>query len=282
MQANTFSQIEKAKQLYDLHHTNRLLILPNVWNVLGGKLLQDLGYKAIATASASIAYSNGFKDGENIPFAQVLSIVKGIATSVNVPVTADIENGYADDEKELAQNIKQLIETGIAGINIEDTNKKGNRFVSAEEQCKRIKLIKNIAADMNVPLFINARTDCFIHAKNFSSPEEKLQETINRGLAYKEAGADCFYPILMNNEKDIKAVVEQVAMPVNIIVMPGIPSLKMLHEIGVARVSLGPGFLKYAVQAMKNIALKLQQEEGIDDIINNDITNEYLQNLVAK
>jgi 2-methylisocitrate lyase-like PEP mutase family enzyme len=282
MPANTFTQTEKAKQLYDLHHANKLLILPNIWNVLGAKLLQDIGYNAIATASASIAYSNGFKDGEIISFTQVLSILKSIAASVNVPVTADIESGYANDENELAQNIRQLIEAGIVGINIEDTNKKTYSLLSAEEQCKKIELIKNIATDMNVQLFINARTDCFIHAKNFSSPEQKLQETINRGLAYKQAGADCFYPILMNDENEIRAVVKQVAMPVNIIVMPGIPSLKILHETGVARVSLGPGFLKYAMQAMKNIALKLQHEEGVDDIINNDITSEYLQHLVAE
>ena len=87
MATNTFTQAEKAKQFYELHHSNRPLILPNIWDVLGARLLEDLDYPAVATASASVAYSNGYNDGENIPFADVLFILKKIAGTVNVPVT---------------------------------------------------------------------------------------------------------------------------------------------------------------------------------------------------
>ncbi len=282
MAANTFTQAEKAKLFYDLHHLGKLLILPNIWDVLGAKLLQDLGYPAIATASASVAYSNGYNDGENISFTEVLFILKKITASVNVPVTADIESGYTDNEMELEQNIRQLIETGIVGINIEDTDKKTKTLLPAEVQCAKIKLIKKVSAEMNAPLFINARTDCFIHDKIFDSPQSRLEETIKRGIAYKAAGADCFYPILFQKEDEIKAIVEEVDMPVNIIPVPGIPSLNVLEEIGVARVSLGPSFLKYAVKAMKDLAIKLQSHEGLEDITTNDITSEYLKHLVTK
>ncbi len=119
---------------------------------------------------------------------------------------------------------------------------------------------------MDMPLFINARTDCFIHEKNFDSPQSRLAEIIRRGLAYKAAGADCFYPILIHKEDEIKAIVEQVELPVNVVITPGIPELDLLQEMGVARVSLGPSFLKYAIKSMKDLAIKLQNHQGLTDI----------------
>ena len=280
MASSKFTQQEKAKQLYDLHHANGLLILPNIWDVLGALLLEDIGYPAIATASASIAYSNGYNDGENISFTDALNIIKRIANSVNVPVTADIESGYAENEMQLEKNIRALIEAGIVGINIEDTDKKTKTLLPAEIQAEKIKLIKKIAAEMNVSLFINARTDTFIHEKNFDSPQQRLEETIQRGLAYKAAGADCFYPILFNKEDEIAVIVEAVKMPVNILMAPGIPELNVLETIGVARVSLGPGFLRYAIKTMKELAIRLQHYEGVNEVTNNNITSEYFKKLV--
>lgn len=282
MPANKFTQAEKAKQLYDLHHSGKLLILPNIWDALGAKLLEDLGYPAIATASASVAYSNGYNDGENIPFEDVLIILKKIAGSVNVPVTADIESAYSENDIQLEKNIRSIIKTGIVGINIEDTDKKTKALLPAATQCKRIEAIRKVADEMSVPLFINARTDTFVHAKNFDSPQLKLEETFKRGIAYKAAGADCFYPILAREEDEIKAIVDQVKMPVNVIMMPGCLALNVLEALGVTRVSLGPSFLKYAVKAMRDLAIKLQNHEGETDITNNDITSDYLKQLVLK
>jgi 2-methylisocitrate lyase-like PEP mutase family enzyme len=280
MTGNKLMQIEKAKQFYDLHHSGKLLILPNIWDVLGAKLLEDLGYPAIATASAAVAYSNGYNDGENISFNEVLYILKHIANSVNVPVTADIESGYAANETELEKNIHQLIDTGIVGINIEDTDKQSKTLLPVEMQCERIELIKRISHERNMPLFINARTDTFVHEKNFASQQQQLDETIKRGNAYRAAGADCFYPILAHNRQHIQTIVEAMNMPVNILMMPGIPELNLLQQMGVARVSLGPGFLKYAIKAMRDLAIKLQQQQGLEEIAGNDITSDYLKKLV--
>lgn len=282
MTSKKFTQAEKAKQLYELHYSNKLLILPNIWNVLGALLLEDIGYSAIATASAAIAYANGYNDGENIPFTDVLNILTRIANSVNLPVTADIESGYAENEIQLEKNIRALIKAGIVGINIEDSDKKTKSLLPADVQCKRIKLIKKISAEMNVPLFINARTDTFIYEKSFDSQQLKLEESIKRGHAYKAAGADCFYPILVYKKDDIQTIVEEVRMPVNILVAPEIPELNVLQTIGVTRVSLGPGFLKYAIKAMKDLAIKLQNYEGINNVTGNDITSEYLKKLVMQ
>ncbi|SFQ43790.1 isocitrate lyase/PEP mutase family protein [Parafilimonas terrae] len=275
------TQAEKAKALHSLHHSGKLLLLPNVWDVLGARLLEDTGYKVIATASAAVAYSNGYNDGEQIPFTDVLRILTAIAGSVHVPVTADIESGYAEDENQLEHNIRQLIKTGIAGINIEDTDKKAHTLLQADVQCRRIKLIKEIALDMDVPLFINARTDTFIHAQSFHSSQQMIDETVKRGGAYKDAGADCFYPILIHEQAHIKTVVDELKMPINILMIPGIPGLQTLEQMGVARVSLGPGYLKYALKAMKDIAFKLLSFEGVEEITGNDITSDYLKHLVT-
>jgi 2-methylisocitrate lyase-like PEP mutase family enzyme len=276
--AAILTQQEKAKRFYDLHHSGKLLILPNIWDSLGALLLEDIGYPAVATASASVAFANGCDDGENITFKELLVILKRIVGNVNIPVTADIESGYADDEHQLKQNIQQLIEAGIVGINIEDTNKKTGTLIPVEVQCEKLKIIKKISEETSVPLFINARTDVYLRSQG----NNKLDETIQRGLAYKDAGADCFYPITMNNVAEINSTIQQLQMPVNIIVMPGIPALNELEKMSVARVSLGPGFLKYAVKSMKNLAEKLICYEGMNDIIENEITSAYLKELVSQ
>lgn len=276
------SQKEKAERFRELHHTGKMLVLPNIWDTLGALLLESLEYPAVATASAAVAFANGYNDGENIPFNDLLILLKKITGSVNVPVTADIESGYADKDSKLQENIKLLIKTGIVGINIEDTDKKTNKLYPAEIQCNRIRLIKKVAEEMGIPFFVNARTDIFLHGKIFSTPESKFEEIVKRGVAYKEAGADCFFPIALKQQEDIQRLITQLNMPINILTIPGIPDLKTLSKMGVARVSLGPSFLKIAIKAMKNLALQLKDYEGLWAITENEITTDYLKNLVNK
>lgn len=274
-------QTQKEKQFGQLHHNGELLVLPNVWDPLGAMLLQNLGYKAVATASASIALSNGYQDGEKIPFDHLLLILKRITKSVHIPVTADIESGYAKNNLELKENIKKLIDTGIAGINFEDSKHDEQKLFSREEQADKINLIRKTASEMGSSLFINARTDVFIKEKNLSN-EEKLNEAIARGKFYKDAGADCFYPIVLKEKKSIKTIMNEVSLPVNILMIPGIPDFSTLKEIGLARISLGPGFLKYAFNSMKNIAEKLLIYRGMEDVTTNPITTDYLNKLILK
>ena len=275
-------QQEKAKQFYNLHHSGKLLILPNIWDCLGANLLESLHYPAIATASASVAFTNGYDDGQRISFDSVLALLKKIVSSVSIPVSADIESGFAESDLQLEENTKQLLATGIVGINIEDTDKKTNSILPVETQCEKIKLIKKVSQAVGVPLFVNARADVYLRGKDFDTPESKFEEALKRGRAYKAAGADCFYPIGMTRQEDIKRMVKQLQMPVNVVTIPGIPELNVLNEIGVARVSLGPSFLKIAIKAMKNLALKLQNLEGLSDITENEITSAYVKDLVNK
>jgi len=274
-------QTEKEKLFNQLHHSGDLLVLPNIWNPLGALLLQDLGYKAVATASASIALANGYQDGEKIPFNDLLLILEKIVKSVTIPVTADVESGYAKNNTELSENIKKLIDTGIAGINFEDSKHDEQKLFTKEAQSEKINLIRKTASEMGSALFINARTDVFIKEKNLSN-EEKMAEAINRGKAYKAAGADCFYPIFLKEKESIVTIMNEVSLPVNILMVPGIPDFSTLKEIGLARISLGPGFLKYAINSMKHIGQKLLNYEGMEEIINNPITTDYLNKLISK
>ena len=277
---NIQQQQDKARRFLDLHHSGKLVLFPNIWDPLGAALLEDLNFPAIATASASVAFSNGYDDGQNIPFTSLLTLLERIVNSVSVPVSADIESGFAETDADLKQNIRLLLEAGIVGINVEDTDKKTDSLLSVELASQRIKLIRQTSEEVGIPLFINARSDVYIRGKGFDTPVAKIEESLKRGFAYKAAGADCFYPITMSRKEDIQRTVDELKMPVNVVIMDGIPELKILNEMGVARVSLGPGFLKIAIQSMKKLAIKLQNLEGMDEIVKNEITSPYLKSLV--
>lgn len=272
---------DKGNLLKQLHHNGKLLVLPNVWDPLGAMLLESLGYPAVATASASIALSNGYPDGENIPFSEVLNILEKIVKSVNIPVSADIESGYTKDGSDLKENIKKLADTGIAGINFEDSHHGLKELVSIDEQCEKISLIKTTAESSGSNFFINARSDVYLKADDLPE-EEKLRQVIERGKAYKDAGADGFYPMILKKVGHIETVIKEVSLPINILLIPGVPDFETLKKIGLARISLGPGFLKIAIDAMKNVSEKLLHYDGMNQVTENPVTSDYLNNLAVK
>jgi 2-methylisocitrate lyase-like PEP mutase family enzyme len=274
-------QAQKAELFRQLHHTAGPLLLPNIWDPLGAALLQDLGFPAVATSSGAVALTQGRRDGEQLPFAELLAQLRKITAAVSVPVSADIEKGYASTDEELAEHIEALIGTGIAGVNIEDSEKGSNALLPMEDQARRITVVRQVAERMQVPLFINARVDCYVHADNLSHAE-KVQETQRRAKAYLQAGADGIFPILLKDPQHIQALVEELDAPLNIMAYPGIPELKVLHGLGVRRISLGSSFLKVAVRAMQDFARKLQRLEGTGEITANPVTSDYLNALIGK
>ncbi|MCE7066328.1 isocitrate lyase/phosphoenolpyruvate mutase family protein [Dyadobacter sp. CY326] len=252
------TQSEKADLLKKLHYSKQMLVLPNIWDAAGAALLEEAGYHAVATASAAIARANGFQDGEKMPFEQALNVITQIVNAVEVPVTADIESGYAMDWSELKNNIRKVLATGVAGINIEDSDPKTNQLLPTEWQVERIRLIRKVAEKAGVRLFINARTDVFLKPSSLSN-EEKLEVALERGCAYADAGADGIYPIFVQDEAAIAALVNEFSVPVNILITKGTPELQTLHKLGVTRVSFGPNFQKAMLLAMK-ASLKQMKE----------------------
>lgn len=233
------SQTAKAQQLLSLHNNGKLLILPNVWNPIGARMLEAKGFPAVATASAAIAESLGYSDGEQIKLDTMLEMVGRIVRSVDVPVTADFEAGYSDTLSGLQENITRLLDTGAVGINFEDGLEDSSPLRPIAEQVERIEAVREAAERRGVHLVINARADSFF-AEGFSSDEERIEDVVTRCNAYVQAGADSVYPIGRGNKETLKILRKRISAPINVLATAKTVSLKELQELGINRVSFGP------------------------------------------
>jgi 2-methylisocitrate lyase-like PEP mutase family enzyme len=227
------SQLNKAKQFAALHKKGTPILLYNAWDVGSAKAIVDAGAKAIATSSWSVAAAQGFKDGEELPLAFAEQIVGRIIATIDVPVSVDFEGGYSDDDRRLAANIVKLLDLGIIGINFEDRVVKGKGLYDIDRQAKRIATIRQAAEQKGIPLFINARTDIFLGNGN------DLDEALRRSQAYASAGASGYFVPGLTASDQIQRVVKESTLPVNVMVMEGVPSNEKLAQLGVARVSYG-------------------------------------------
>ena len=274
------TQIQKAEKFLALHHEPKLLVLPNIWDPLGARLLEGLGYPAVATASAAVAYSLGYDDGQKIKFDAMLDVIERIASSVAVPMTADIERGYAEHPQEIAENIRQVMHAGAVGINFEDSSFEGGPLQPIDFQCERIQAIRNMADKEGIPLVINARIDVFMRSADISR-SEKIAETISRGKAYLDAGADCLYPIGLGDVETLKRIREETEAPINVYASKVAASMKELAAIGISRLSLGPGLIRASLTTMRNVAQQLLDYGPYDsfsaeDIMTSDEIRKYI------
>ncbi|MCH7673780.1 isocitrate lyase/phosphoenolpyruvate mutase family protein [candidate division KSB1 bacterium] len=274
------TQIQKAEKFLALHHEPKLLVLPNIWDPLGARLLEGLGYPAVATASAAVAYSLGYDDGQKIKFDAMLDVIERIASSVAVPMTADIERGYAEHPQEIAENIRQVMHAGAVGINFEDSSFEGGPLQPIDFQCERIQAIRNMADKEGIPLVINARIDVFMRSADISR-SEKIAETISRGKAYLDAGADCLYPIGPGDVETLKRIREETEAPINVYASKLAASMKELAAIGISRLSLGPGLIRASLTTMRNVAQQLldygpYDSFSADDIMTSDEIRKYI------
>ncbi len=250
------TQQKKAQKFLELHSNSELLILPNIWNPIGARILEAKGYPAAATASAAISASLGYEDGEKIKLSTLIDIITRIANSVDIPISADIESGYADSVFELKENIKKVIESGVVGINIEDSANNDHSLRTIDEQCERIQAVRAAADNQNIHLVINARIDCFL-TNDFHSNEERIDESVKRAEAYIKAGADCIYPIGPGDEETVKKLRSRISAPLNIFASSGALSLRKMKALGINRVSFGPNLFRSCLSKFSNIAEEL-------------------------
>ena len=231
-------RLDKALRFAELHTRGTPLVLYNSWDVGSAKAIVEGGAQAIATSSWSVAAAQGFRDGEDLPIEIALLNAGRIAAAVDVPVTVDFEGGYSDDDTDLAENVARLLELGIVGLNFEDRVVKGSGLYGADHQARRIAAIRDAAVRAGIPLFINARTDIFFeHGREAAC---FVSEAIDRARAYAAAGASgVFIPGLVD-EVLIGKVCDSSPLPVNVMVMDGVPSNARLIALGVARISYGP------------------------------------------
>lgn len=245
--SNALEQLAaKTSVLRALHlDPSKTLVLPNAWDAATARRVEAAGFAAIATTSGGVAQSLGYEDHEHAPVDEMLGAAARIARAVTVPVSVDFEGGYGLGPAEIA---RRLIVAGASGLNLEDSDHAaGQGLISAEAQVERIARLREAAAAEGIPLVINARTDVFV--LRLGTPEEQLAEGLRRARLYREAGADCVYPILLADLDAIREFVAAVEV-ININVRRGGPiDPAQARALGVRRASYATSLFRESITA---------------------------------
>lgn len=264
-----------------MHHSKRILILPNAWDVPSARIFEEASFRAIATTSGGVSVSLGYPDGERISRQEMLEAVGRIAKSVLVPVSADMEAGFSQDVEGIADTAKGLISSGAIGLNIEDViRENGSRvLVDKKTQMKKIETIRRIGDSIGIHIVINARTDAFRFAPG--DKLERLEEIVVRANAYKEAGADCIFPFGVSDAQSISTLVEKIETPINIRAGGVAPTIPELEKLGVARASLATGPICATLGLLKIIAYEVKEKGTYESLTSGAITHDELNSLAV-
>jgi 2-methylisocitrate lyase-like PEP mutase family enzyme len=313
---------QKASRLLELHHGPQPLILINAWDAASAAMVEHCGLPAIATSSAAMANALGFPDGQYLPWPQMLEAVARVCRAVKVPVTADIESGFAANVTALETSITQIIHAGAVGVNLEDvmpanpahqnagpknTDAKnadpvhhGSPLFPLPEQIARIQAARRAAQAAGIHLVINARTDAYWQAG--VEPAEAMRNTLDRGKAYLQAGADCIFIPGLRNPDHIKTVIDYLrANPpsvdplpaerlsiehgepaINILASPGVPSIPELAKLGVKRVSYGSGPHRAAMGLLRRMAEEASTSGTYQALTEGAVPYEEINGLMGK
>jgi 2-methylisocitrate lyase-like PEP mutase family enzyme len=224
---------DQATAFNDLHRGPDILLLPNAWDAGSARLIESLGAKAIATTSAGVAWAHGWPDGDVLSRETLLASLAEITRAVSAPISADIEGGFSDDPAAVGDLVAAVIDTGVAGVNLEDGGG------TPEALCAKISAARAAAGRAGVDLYINARTDVYL--RGLAKGEAALAETVRRGALYAEAGASGLFAPGAAEPGEISALAAQIALPLNLLAWPGLPDGAALTALGVRRLSAGSG-----------------------------------------
>lgn len=244
---------EKCRVLRDLH-ADGCFVIPNPWNPGSAVLLEQLGFRALATTSSGFAWSLGHADN-HVTLEDALAHCRAMSAAVAVPVSADFEDGFAAEPHEVAANVTAAAATGIAGLSIEDSSKNtAEPLFEFDLSVERVRAARRAIQDAGVPLVLTARSEGFIAGR----PD--LRETIRRLTAYAEAGADCVYAPGVREKGDIQAIVSAVApTPINVLVGSDFTTVAELARLGVRRISVGGALARTAWGAFMRAANEIAQ-----------------------
>ncbi len=222
---------DRAGEFRRLHEPGQLLLLANAWDAGSARLIESCGAAAIATTSAGLAWSRGYPDGDALPPGVLAAAVAEMARVLTVPLSVDIEGGYSSEPAAVGEVVSAVIDAGAVGINIEDG--------SAPPDVLRGKLgAARAAADRaGVPLYINARTDVYL--RGLVPAGDREAETIARAGAYREAGCDGIFVPGLADPEAIRHIAGAIASPLNVMLLPSLPPVAQLRELGVRRLSAG-------------------------------------------
>ena len=227
---DTHSQVAAFRQL---HINTTPLRLPNAWDAGSARLFESLGATAVATTSAGVAWALGFPDGRLLPANELVAAASRMVRVLSVPLSVDIENGYSDHPREVADLVKRLVDLGVAGINIED----GPDEVSL--LAAKIEAIRGAVSKAGTDLFLNVRSDVFL--ARLVAESKRVEESIARGKVYAASGGDGLFLPGIVETRDIEAIVEDVKLPLNVMALPGLVDAAALGKLGVRRLSAGSG-----------------------------------------
>ena len=251
------SQRELAQKFLALHVRGAPLLMPNPWDEGSAKLLASLGFQALATTSGGFAATKGLRDGA-VSRDDALAHAALIAAATELPVSADLENGYARDTEAVAETYRLARHTGLAGASIEDYDPEAGELyemgLASERVAAAAEAFHSRDASGDAWLVLTGR------AENYLRGRPELADTITRLQAYQEAGADVLYAPFLTDLNDIRSVVESVDRPVNVLVRPDGPSVAELASAGVARISVGGAFAMAALGAVVSAARELLDE----------------------
>lgn len=264
---------EKALAFHALHIPGRPLVLPNAWDTASARLVEEAGAAAVATTSAGLAWDLGTADGDRLDRDRALGALARVVGAVRVPVSADIESGYAKDAAGVGDTIRAVLAAGAVGVNIEDALYEGEGddgegvgdggrgpLRPVAEQAERIAAARAAADAAGVPLFINARIDTVLRGAG------GVEETLERAAAFLAAGADGIFVPGAVDPGTVKSLVAGVEGPLNVLVGPGAPSVAELAALGVARISTGSSIAQAAHAVVRRAARELLSAGTYDSL----------------
>lgn len=255
------SQQAKAKLFQSLHLNEPVLVLVNAWDVASARVVEAAGATAIATTSAGVAWSLGYPDGDALDVDRAVDLIARVAAAVSLPVTADIESGYAADAAGVGRTVARMLEAGAVGVNLEDADHGGAAPLRpVADQVERIAAARAAAEQAGIALYINARTDTYL--RSVGEPAQRLPETLERSRAYLEAGASGIFVPGITEQATVAELVEGIPAPLNLLVGPGAPSVPELGKLGVARVSAGSSVAAAAYAVARAAATEMSTSGG--------------------
>ncbi|MGI0071890.1 MAG: isocitrate lyase/PEP mutase family protein [Thermoplasmata archaeon] len=273
------SPVEKAEAFRALHRGSRLLVLPNAWDVPSARVFEEAGFPAVATSSAGVMASRGYPDGEEMPRRELVEVVGRVARSVRIPLSADVVAGYGRSPSAVARTVRAVLAAGAVGINLEDRRPSGEGLFSLASQVRKIQEVRRAGEAVGVPLVINARTDAL--REHAGSDAERLGETIRRASAYRDAGADCVYPMGLTDSAAIATFVGELRCPVNVMVRKGLPPVPELERLGVKRVSFGPSASYAALGLLQRASREILDHGTYAALVDGAITFDDLNRLAV-
>jgi 2-methylisocitrate lyase-like PEP mutase family enzyme len=269
------TQAEKAAVFRELHQRDRAFIIPNPWDVGSAKILEHMRFEALATTSVGFAYSVGKRD-HGVTRDQMMAHARALTSATDLPISADLENGFGDEPAAVAETIRIAAEAGLAGCSIEDsTNRSDDPIYSLEHAVDRIRAAVDAARSLPFPFTLTARCENYLHGR----PD--LGNTIGRLQAYQLAGADVLYAPGVSKMSDIRTLVQSVDRPVNVLAgMQGVRlELAELSKAGVKRVSVGGALSRVALAALIRAAREMMGH-GTFGFVNEPITSKEIGDLI--